>query len=36
VLLYATPGFKLRTKYSMATCTKIATNTWILVGDLKI
>jgi hypothetical protein len=36
VIIGATPGFKLRTKWSTATITKIATNTWILVGDLKI
>ena len=36
VIIGATPGFKLRTKWSMATLTKIATNTWILVGDLKV
>jgi len=36
VIIGATPGFKLRTKWSTATLTKIATNTWILVGDLKI
>lgn len=36
VIIGATPGYKLRTKWSTATLTKIATNTWILVGDLKI
>jgi hypothetical protein len=36
VIIGATPGFRLRTKWSTATITKIATNTWILVGDLKI
>lgn len=36
VTIGATPGFRLRTKWSTATITKIATNTWILVGDLKI
>ena len=36
VIIGATPGYKLRTKWSTATITKIATNTWILVGDLKI
>jgi len=36
VIIGATPGLKLRTKWSMATLTKIATNTWVLVGDLKI
>jgi hypothetical protein len=36
VIIGATPGFRLRTKWSTATLTKIATNTWILVGDLKI
>ena len=36
VIIGATPGYRLRTKWSTATLTKIATNTWILVGDLKI
>ena len=36
VIIGSTPGLKLRTKWSMATLTKIATNTWVLVGDLKI
>ena len=29
-----TPGQKLRTKYSSATCIKIDTDEWLLVGDL--
>lgn len=36
VIIGATPGYRLRVKWSTATLTKIATNTWILVGDLKI
>jgi hypothetical protein len=36
VIIGATPGYRLRVKWSTATITKIATNTWILVGDLKI
>jgi hypothetical protein len=36
VIIGSTPGLKLRTKWSTATITKIATNTWILVGDLKV
>jgi hypothetical protein len=35
VTLGATPGARLRTRYSTASCIKIATNSWILVGDLK-
>jgi hypothetical protein len=30
----ATPGLKLRTQYSSATCIKLAVNTWVVVGDL--
>lgn len=35
VIIGTTPGARLRTRYSTATCIKIATNSWILVGDLK-
>ena len=35
VTIGATPGNKLRTRYSTASVIKIATNSWILVGDLK-
>ncbi len=34
VTVNATPGLKLRTQYSAATCIKRATNTWVLIGDL--
>lgn len=32
--LNGTPGLKLRTQYSMATAIKIASSTWVLVGDI--
>jgi hypothetical protein len=35
VIIGATPGTRLRTRYSTASIIKIATNSWILVGDLK-
>ena len=35
VSILSTPGSTLRTTYSSATITKVATNTWLLVGDLK-
>ena len=35
VTIGSTPGTRLRTRYSTATLIKIATNSWILVGDLK-
>jgi len=35
VSILATPGATLRTTYSSATLTKVATNTWLLAGDLK-
>jgi hypothetical protein len=35
VTLLATPGSKLRALYSSATLTKVATDTWLLAGDLK-
>ncbi len=34
VTVQATPGLKLRTTYSSATLTKVATDTWLLAGDL--
>jgi len=34
VTIRSTPTLKLRAQYSGATCIKIATNEWILVGDL--
>jgi hypothetical protein len=34
VTVNATPGLKLRTQYSAATLIKLATNSWILIGDL--
>ena len=34
VTILRTPGLKLRTTYSSATLTKVATDTWLLAGDL--
>jgi VCBS repeat-containing protein len=34
--LVATPGFKLRTKWSSATILKRARNSWLLFGDLEV
>jgi hypothetical protein len=34
VTVGATPGLKLRTQWSAATAIKLASNTWVLVGDL--
>jgi hypothetical protein len=34
VTILRTPGLTLRTTYSSATLTKVATNTWLLAGDL--
>jgi len=34
VTILKTPGLKLRTTYSSATLTKVATDTWLLAGDL--
>jgi uncharacterized protein (AIM24 family) len=34
VTLVATPGAKLRARYSSATIVKMETNTWIVLGDL--
>lgn len=35
VIIGSTPGYRLRTQYSTASLLKIATNNWLLVGDLK-
>ncbi len=35
VTVRSTPGLKLRAQYSSVTCIKIATDEWILVGDLE-
>ena len=35
VTIRSTPGLKLRAQYSSVTCIKIATDEWILVGDLE-
>ena len=35
VTILKTPGLKLRALYSSATITKVATDTWLLAGDLK-
>jgi hypothetical protein len=35
VTLRYTPGLKLRAQYSSCTCIKIATDEWILIGDLE-
>ncbi len=32
--IFGTPGLKLRAQYSAATCKVIATNNWIVIGDL--
>jgi hypothetical protein len=34
VTVHSTPTLKLRAQYSAATCIKLATDTWLLVGDL--
>jgi hypothetical protein len=34
VAVNSTPGLKLRAQYSAATLIKIASNTWVLVGDI--
>jgi hypothetical protein len=34
VTVNATPGFKLRTRWSSATLLKRASNTWVAIGDL--
>ena len=35
VNVYGTPGLKLRDQWSGATLVKLATNTWVVMGDLK-
>ena len=35
VTLRSTPGLKLRAQYSSVTCIKIATDEWLLIGDLE-
>lgn len=35
VTVNGTPGLNLRTQYSGATLVKLATNTWVVMGDLK-
>ena len=34
VTVNATPGLKLRARYAAATLIKLATDTWLAVGDL--
>ena len=34
VTLNSTPGLKLRAQFSVATCLKVGTDTWIVAGDL--
>ena len=34
VTVQATPGLKIRARYSLAVLIKIATNEWVLAGDL--
>ena len=34
VTVNATPGLKIRTRYSMAVLIKIDTNSWVLAGDV--
>ncbi len=34
VTVSSTPGLKLRARYSMATLTKVATDIWVLSGDI--
>lgn len=34
VVVHSTPTLKLRAKYSVGSCLKIATDTWIFMGDL--
>ncbi len=35
VTIRSTPGLKLRAQYSSVTCIKIATDEWLLIGDLE-
>jgi hypothetical protein len=34
VTVNGTPGLKIRTQYSAATAVKLATDTWLIIGDL--
>lgn len=36
VIVSGTPGTKLRTQYSFATCVKIASNSWVIIGDTAV
>lgn len=36
VTVVGTPGTKLRTQYSIATCIKIASDSWVVVGDTAV
>ena len=36
VTVNSASGLKLRAQYSSASCIKVATNTWLLVGDLEV
>lgn len=36
VTVSGTPGTRLRTQYSFATCLKIAANTWVVIGDTAV
>jgi hypothetical protein len=36
VSLVGTPGTRLRTQYSFATCVKIAANSWVVIGDTAV
>lgn len=36
VSVIGTPGTKLRTRYSFATCVKISPNSWIVIGDTAV
>lgn len=34
VTINGTPGVKLRTRYSAATCVKVSADNWLIMGDL--
>lgn len=36
VTLNGTPGTKLRTRYSFATCVKVAADSWVVIGDTAV
>lgn len=36
VTLNGTPGTKLRTQYSFATCVKVASDSWVVIGDTAV